>query len=155
MELRSRSQDCRNSVGIQSFWFQKVCQNHIVWDAVEVRESSRRHTARVRDFLDVARTNIGDLVKRRDERRDQFVEVLGKAMRQQLGDDAEEVLKQLRKHGISKDLGQRAIEIAQRGNGFTIFSLVDALTQLSQQVSIIGDRTELDIKVAALLSLVA
>lgn len=76
-------------------------------------------------------------------------------MRQKLGDDAEEVLKQLRKHGISKDLGQRAIEIAQRGSGFTIFSLVDALTQLSQQVSIIGDRTELDIKVAALLSLVA
>jgi hypothetical protein len=25
----------RRSVGVQTFWFQAVCQNHIVWDAVE------------------------------------------------------------------------------------------------------------------------
>ncbi len=29
---------CR-SVGIQTFWFQAICRNHIVWDAVEVIES--------------------------------------------------------------------------------------------------------------------
>jgi len=31
----------RRSVGIQTFWFQAVCANHIVWDAVEVVEFSR------------------------------------------------------------------------------------------------------------------
>src|SRR5262249_15010881 len=26
----------RRALGVQTFWFQAVCQNHIVWDAVEV-----------------------------------------------------------------------------------------------------------------------
>ena len=26
----------KRSVGIQTFWYQSICQNHIVWDAVEV-----------------------------------------------------------------------------------------------------------------------
>lgn len=41
---------CR-SVGVETFWFQAVCQNHIVWDAVEVVEFSRKHTANVADSL--------------------------------------------------------------------------------------------------------
>ncbi|MFM9966126.1 MAG: hypothetical protein ACKV2Q_33510, partial [Planctomycetaceae bacterium] len=28
----------RRSLGMQSFWFQRVCQNHIVWDATQVVE---------------------------------------------------------------------------------------------------------------------
>jgi hypothetical protein len=39
----------RRSVGVQTFWFQAVCQNHIVWDAVEVVEFSRKHTANVHE----------------------------------------------------------------------------------------------------------
>ena len=41
----------RRSLGVQTFWFQKVCQNHIVWDAVEVVEFSRKHTANVKNGL--------------------------------------------------------------------------------------------------------
>ena len=145
----------RRTVGIQTFWFQKVCRNHIVWDAVQVIETSRRHTARVRDFLDVTRTAIAGLVQQRDARRDGLVKVMERAMREKLGDDAEAVMKQLQKHGVSQDLGKKAIEIAERGNGFTIFSLVDALTQLSQRVKFIGDRTAIDMKVSSLLALVA
>ena len=39
----------KRSVGVQTFWFQAVCQNHIVWDAVEVVDFSRKHTANVYD----------------------------------------------------------------------------------------------------------
>ena len=145
----------RRTVGVQTFWFQKVCRNHIVWDAVQVIETSRRHTARVRDFLDVTRTTIAGLVQQRDARRDGLVKVMERAMRERLGDDAEAVMKQLQKHGVSQELGKKAIEIAERGNGFTIFSLVDALTQLSQRVKFIGDRTAIDMKVSSLLALVA
>ncbi len=145
----------RRTVGIQTFWFQQVCRNHIVWDAVQVIATSRRHTARVRDFLDVTRTAIAQHVDQRDARRDGLVKVMERAMREKLGDDADTVMKQLRKHGVSRDLGKKAIEIAARGNGFTIFSLVDALTQLSQQVTFIGDRTAIDTKVSSLLALVA
>lgn len=41
----------RRSLGIQTFWFQAVCANHIVWDAVEVVEFKRKHTANGRDGL--------------------------------------------------------------------------------------------------------
>ena len=39
------------SVGIETFWFQAVCQKHIVCDAVDVVEFSRKHTANVGDSL--------------------------------------------------------------------------------------------------------
>ena len=32
---------------MQTLWFQAVRQNHIVWDAVEVVDFSRKHTANV------------------------------------------------------------------------------------------------------------
>ncbi len=41
----------KRSVGIQSCWFQAVCANHIVWDAVEVVDFIRKHTASVGDDL--------------------------------------------------------------------------------------------------------
>jgi hypothetical protein len=42
----------RRSVGVQTFWFQAVCQNYIVWDAVEVVDFSRKHTANVSDSIE-------------------------------------------------------------------------------------------------------
>ena len=39
----------RRSVGVQTFWFQHVCQNHIVWDAIEVVELKRRHMGNIQD----------------------------------------------------------------------------------------------------------
>jgi hypothetical protein len=37
----------RRSVGVQTFWYQRVCANHIVWDAIEVVELKRRHIGNV------------------------------------------------------------------------------------------------------------
>lgn len=66
----------RRSLGIQTFWFQAVCQNHIVWDAVHVVEFTRKHTAQVRDGLDEIGRIIHRLVEQRDARRDGFAKVL-------------------------------------------------------------------------------
>ncbi len=143
----------RRSLGMQSFWFQRVCQNHIVWDAVQVVEFSRKHTANVRDGLLEIRRHIEALVAKRDIRRDKFAEVLKKAMHTRLGSDAEEVAKQLGKHGIPQHYIKDAMEIAQAQGGFTIFALVDALTRLTQRVTFAADRAEADYKVAQLLSL--
>lgn len=145
----------RRSVGIQSFWFQAVCQNHIVWDAVDVKEVTRKHTANVRDCLGDIRRMIETLVARRDERRDAFAEVVGKAMRESLGEDADDVLKQLTSHGITRKLAKDALEIARQQGRFTIFALVDALTRLNRDVKYAGNRAEIDAKAASLLSLVA
>jgi hypothetical protein len=143
----------RRSLGMQTFWFQAVCQNHIVWDAIEVVDFSRKHTANVHDALIDIRRGIDDLVAKRDARRDQFAAAISKAMKERLGDDAEEVMKKLAEHGISRSLAKQATELAAAQGRFTIFSLVDALTKLTGKVQWIGDRTEADQKAASLLTL--
>lgn len=143
----------RRTMGIQTFWFQKICQNHIVWDAVEVVEFSRKHTANVREGLTEIRCIIEGLIAKRDERRDGFVNVIRKAMTEKLGSDADEVVKLLTKEGIPRGVIKDAMKIAEKQGAFTIFALVDALTRVSQKVKLAGDRTELDAKVGRLLAL--
>ena len=145
----------RRSVGIATFWFQAICQNHIVWDAVEVVDYRRKHTANVHESLTSVRRIIENLVAKRDERRDGFVRVLKNAMQTMLGDDADDVLKELTKRGIPRDLGKRSLEIAEQHGRFTIFAVVDALTRLTQELKYAGDRTEADLKAAKLLELAA
>jgi len=145
----------RRSLGIQTFWFQAVCQNHIVWDAVEVVDFTRKHTANVHDGLNEIRRHIERLVQKCDERRDGFACVMSRAMQETLGSNGDSVIKELTSHGIPRGLAAKAMEIARQQGRFTIYSQVDAMTRLTQQVKFIGDRTESDHKVAALLSLVA
>ena len=145
----------KRTVGIQTFWFQAVCQNHIVWDAVEVVDFSRKHTANVHEALNHIRNLIEQLVTRRDERRDGFVEVIRKAMHTHLGQTSEDVLKVLGEHGITKTLANEALRLAQQQGGFTIFAVVDALTRLAQKHENAGDRTAADVRSASLLALAA
>jgi hypothetical protein len=145
----------KRSVGISTFWFQAVCQNHIVWDAVEVVELTRKHTASVGNILTDMRRTLDALIARRDERRDGFVKVIGKAMHEKLGSSADEVLKELAKNGIPRNLSIRALDLAKEHGRFTIFSLVDALTRLGGQIVNAGDRLEVDAKAAQLLMLAA
>ena len=76
-------------------------------------------------------------------------------MQEKLGDGAEEAMKKVVAAGIPNRLAQEAVESAQRLGRLTIFSVVDALTRISQRVFYAGDRTELDAKAAALLTLAA
>ncbi|MEM9353657.1 MAG: DUF932 domain-containing protein [Planctomycetota bacterium] len=145
----------RRSLGIQTFWFQAVCQNHIVWDAVQVVEFTRKHTAKVGDGLSEIRRLIERLVAKRDERRDGFVKVVSTAMKQSLGSDADDVLKTLANEGIPRGLAAKATQLALESGRFSIFSLVDALTRLAQEMRYAGDRVEIDAKAATLLALAA
>ncbi len=122
---------------------------------MEVVEFSRKHTANVREGLNEIRRIVETLVARRDERRDSFAAVIRKAMQQRLGSDADEVSKALSAEKIPRHLVKDAMEIARQQGGFTIFALVDALTQLSQKVNFAGDRAELDVKIGQLLALAA
>jgi len=145
----------KRSVGIQTFWFQACCQNHIVWDATEVTEFTRKHTGKVGEALGDIRRIVEQLVEQRDARRDGFARVIGKAMEEKLGTDAEEALKALTKVGIGRSLAKKALEIAEQNGRFTIFSLVNALTRLAGECEFIGERTDADQKAAKLLELVA
>ena len=55
----------RRAVGIETFWFQAVCANHLVWDAVETVEFTRKHTANVHESLGEIRRIIAELVAER------------------------------------------------------------------------------------------
>ena len=90
-----------------------MCCNHIVWDATEVVDFTRKHTANVGDALVEIRRIIELLVKKRDARRDAFVNVLRKAMTTRLGDDADEVTKTLAENGIPRNLAKEALAIAE------------------------------------------
>jgi hypothetical protein len=142
----------RRSLGIQTFWFQACCQNHIVWDAVEVVDFSRKHTGNVHEAFTEIRRIIESLVQKRDQRKDGFVKVIRRAMEATLGKDAEEVLGYLSKSGISRSLAKRAVEIAQGKGRFTVFSVVDALTRIAGEMKNAGDRIAADEHAAQLLS---
>ncbi len=116
----------KRSVGVQTFWFQAVCQNHIVWDAVEVVDFSRKHTANVYESVADIRGIITRLVETRDAHgtsptcgwvlspRDGFVQVVKKAMETRLGSSSDEVLKVLAKQDITRTLAKEALEVARR-----------------------------------------
>ncbi len=144
------------SVGISTFWFQQICQNHIVWDATEVVEFTRKHTAKVHESLGQIRGMIEALVTKRDTRRDGFVALIKKAMGKKLGTDSDEIEKLLAKHGFARSLATRAVQLAhQTKSRFTVFSIVDALTQLAQESKYASDRLDAEQKAATLLKLVA
>ncbi len=143
----------RRSLGLSTFWFQRICQNHIVWDAIDVVEFTRKHTASVRDSLNTVRASIEALVQKRDARRDGFARVLRNAVTTKLGDTADDVEKALSKHGLGKSLIREAMKLAQDRGAFTIWTIVDALTRLSSQLVYAGDRLEADQKAASLLAL--
>jgi len=145
----------RRALGCQTFWFEAVCQNHIVWDATEVTEYTRKHTAHVHEGLGEIRAMIEAIVTKRDARKDGFVAVIRKAMEATLGADAEEAFKELTRNGIPRSVAKEAVTLAHEKGRFTVWSVVDALTRLSQQSRYAGDRTEADQKAAQLLSLVA
>jgi len=144
----------KRSVGVQTFWFQAVCQNHIVWDAVEVVEFTRKHTGNVSECLSEIRRIIETLIAKRDERKDGFAKAIQKAMQQRVATDSGEATKFLAQHGIARNLVKKAVAvIGESGKPFTIWTLVDALTHLTGEIRNAGDRTDADEKVAQLLAL--
>jgi hypothetical protein len=143
----------RRALGIQTFWFQAVCQNHIVWDAIDVCEFTTRHTSKVNEGLAQIRRLIEEIARKRDERKDRFSQVIRKAMTEKLGSDAEEALKTLCKNGIPRAAATAALEEAKKRGRFTIWALIDVLTRMSQSLRYAGDRIEADAKASALLAL--
>ena len=143
---------CR-SVGIETFWYQAICANHIVWDATEVVEFSRKHTTNVHEALNEIRQAIEALVRKRDERRDGFVKAVGQAMKTTLGSDTDEVRKILSEKSIPRAMAKEAIEMVEGKGRFTIFAMVNALTQIARRMVNAGDRMQLDQRAASLMTL--
>jgi hypothetical protein len=143
----------RRTLGLSTFWFQGIGHNHIVWDATEVFEFTAKHTINVAESLTAMRRIIEALLERRDARRDGFVSVIKRAMVEKLGDDAQETIKALGRHGIPQGIAREAIKLVEGKGRFTIFALVDAITRIARDVEDAGDRTELDEKASKLLRL--
>jgi len=146
----------RRTIGIQSFWFQAVCQNHIVWDVTDVSEFSRKHTSNVHDALEQIRQVVEQLIETRDRRRNEFGNLIKKAMQMRFDGEPDDVLRIIQDHGLNRALAKQALEAAQRKGALTLFSIVDALTCMSQlRFPNGGDRSEVDQKAGRLLALAA
>lgn len=144
----------RRTIGVETFWFQHVCANHIVWDAIEVVRYSRKHTTKVGGALDDIQDIIRRLVRSRDSRRDAFADSMQKALSTSIGSDADEATKALSGYGISMSLVKSAVStLASTGSSFTIFKAVDALTRLTGRLTNAGDRMEQDARIGSLMTL--
>jgi len=144
----------RRTVGISTFWYQGICANHVVWDAVEVTEITRRHTGRVRDTLAQIRQAIEQLAAKRDQRKDRFAKVIAKAMETTYGEDSQETQQLLTDAKFTRTFATRAIEIARTSGRLTIWTMVNALTQLARESKYAGSRAEIDQRASSLLNLV-
>lgn len=144
----------RRTVGIETFWFQRICGNHIVWDATEVVSYKRKHTANVADALGEMRTILRQLVAKRDERKDAFAVAIKTSMTKSLGSTPEDVTKALAPFGIGVGHSKKVYEsIATQSGDFTVFRAVDALTRISRGIVNAGDRAAYDAKIGSILSL--
>lgn len=144
----------KRSLGITTFWFQKICQNHIVWDVLDVTEFTRKHTGNVKESLNQVRQLIELQIEKRDDRRDGFAKIVAQAMQQNLGTQSQEVTKLLLKQDLAKDSVERAVkQLGLEGKPFTLWNLVDALTHQNVSLTFAGERTDADQKVARLLNL--
>jgi len=146
----------RRTVGIETFWFQSICANHIVWDAMEVTTFRRKHTANVHDALPEITSLLDQLVKSRDQRRDAFVRQMTVAQKSVLGEDREATMNALTGKGIPQNSIREALNmVTASGSRFTVFALVDALTRISGRIRNAGDRAEQDSRIGRLLALAA
>ncbi|MCA9168468.1 MAG: hypothetical protein KDB23_12415, partial [Planctomycetales bacterium] len=142
----------KRSVGISTFWYQHVCSNHIVWDAIDVVECTRKHTANVHRCLNDMRSAIENLIAVRDQRRDAFAKTVDVAMDTRFAESRDEAIAVLRRHGLSADLLD---ETHSSREYFTVFDIVDAITRVAGRLQNAGDRLLLDARAAALLTLAA
>lgn len=144
----------RRTVGIETFWYQRVCANHIVWDATEVVSYRRKHTANVGEAVEDIRVLLRRLVQIRDQRKDAFAKAMANAMETKLGSNEEDVSKVLANQGIGMSYVKAAVEMMEnQSRQFTLFQAVDALTRLTGRLENAGDRAEQDVKIGRLLSL--
>lgn len=144
----------RRTLGIETFWFQHICANHIVWDAIEVVRFCRKHTAKVGDALDDVQAIIARLIRTRNQRKDAFAKSIEKAMETSLGSTAEEATKALSGHGLSASIVKSAIDsMVANGSKFSVFHAVHAMTRLTGRLTNAGDRIEQDARIGTLLSL--
>jgi hypothetical protein len=100
----------RRSLGISTFWYQRICQNHIVWDSTNVVEFTRKQTGNVRESLLEIRRMIQALQDRRCERKDSFATAVRKAMATTVASDSDEALKFLSQHRMARDTIERAVK---------------------------------------------
>ncbi|WP_417377292.1 DUF932 domain-containing protein [Gimesia maris] len=144
----------RRTVGIETFWFQRICGNHIVWEATEVVSYKRKHTANVADALGEMRMILRQLVDKRDQRKDAFAYAIKQSMNTSLGSTPEDATKALTGFGIGVGHIKAAVaSMSTHSGGFTVFGAVDALTRISRQIVYAGDRAAYDSKIGTILSL--
>ena len=139
------------SVGIQTFWYQHICGNHIVWDCTDVNEFSRKHTSSVREAIGEIERMITSLVAVKTQRQEQFAAKIRASKQQQLGRDLDEVTKLLRQQNIPLGMIKNAAKVVK--DDHSAFAWVDALTRNSGLIKFAGARAALDQKIGGLLSL--
>lgn len=144
----------RRAIGLATFWYQRACGNHLIWDANTRVSYSRKHNAQVETALENIRQLMRRVVDSSSARKDAFAKALACAQRTKLGSCSEEVIKVLRSCGIGVSYVRPAVAaMADKSDGYTVYNVVDSLTRLTGRLVNAGDRFAQDSKIGQLLAL--
>jgi hypothetical protein len=139
-------------LGITTFYFQRVCANHIIHGVHGVAEFTAKHTSKIGEALDEVRRRLELLAGVDSGAHDSFVAAVKSAMKTPLGTSKEEATKALVKQGFA----QRTAGLAAEGmKEWTVWGAVDSLTRLSRTFRYTDDRVDADRQAARLLRLAA
>ena len=142
-----------SSLGVQTFAFDYVCGNHIVWGAKNVRETRIRHVGNARSR---ART-IVDVAELADESASDFEAKIKAARSYELGASPQEVVAAVVKAiDVSTRLATEAYVIAASkeddyGSPRAVWGMVSGLTQIARDLPHADARAKLDAEAGKLL----
>jgi hypothetical protein len=157
--IASNSEVGNASIRFQSFSFQGVCGNHIIWGASNVCEIKRIHRGDIRPFVTDLNTWLGRYT---DASALETEQMIRNAKQYSLGLNHDEVCERVHKLGIN-GLTQKAIEAAWNyadkwevtagATPNTAWGFVHGLTRYSQTVGYTDARQLLDVAGGKILSL--
>ncbi|MDZ4849960.1 MAG: DUF932 domain-containing protein [Pirellulaceae bacterium] len=142
------------SLGIESFWLQRGCSNHIVWDATDIVSYRRRHHTNVDSVLKDIRFILKRLVLTSHTRKDRFAKAIRAAMATSVGNTKAEAIQNLGRFDLKPSFLTQALDrMIEDSAGYTVFNAVDYLTRGSGELCNAGARTDIDIRIGKILSL--
>lgn len=144
----------RRALGLTTFWYQRGCGNHIIWDANTVVHYSRKHTAKVASALGDIRLLMRQRVENSSARKDAFAKSLARAQQTNLGTCPDEVTKVLSGCGIAMSYVHQAVAaMADKPSHFSVYNAAVSLTRLTGRLQNASERVEQDSKIGQWLAL--
>ncbi len=146
------------SFGFQTFLYNYICDNHIVFGTKEVFKVNRRH---VGDMSIVRKKLIEGINSLRDRKKAQReTDIVREAMRTIYAEDNESAIERLRSRriGLSKKGAEEVVKAAHEhpgaGAGLTVWGIAQGITAIAKDIPYMDDRLDFESKAGKVLAVI-